>query len=111
MTTTRIALVCSAERSVLGWLEGRRGAHVNRRFLADHFEPEWHGDAKTLTRSGFYDNARDGEMLICPRCGSAIVAGLEGQAMEATIADDLRLVCGYFELPDGRERAPRQKGE
>jgi hypothetical protein len=97
---TKVALVCTAERSVIGWIEGNPGAVVNKHMLKRGFVPS----GVDLSATVFWDNYKNGVMLLCPRCGNALVCGLQGQSTDAAIKDDLRVILGFFRLPGGKLR-------
>jgi hypothetical protein len=118
---TSIALICSAERIIIGWVTGRPGAHINRALLRNGFDPQEPGTedgpragayAPVIRRNTMYERTRDGRMLTCPICSNALVAGLPGQSLNDAIQDDLRLVAAFARLPDPKiKRARYKKGK
>ena len=90
-----LAVVCPAERKLIGWISGKPKDRVSKTHLTRHFEPE--GD---MLPNALAVANRDAAVLQCPTCRNALVLGLPDQDIADAIADDLRPVVGYFYLPD-----------
>ena len=115
MADTKIALVCPAERVVVEWIEGEPGQRVDRELLRRNIGPRSHPLDEVGINAGhmvgLYAESKNGALMLCPTCGNVLVAGLEGQSIDAAIEDNFRLLLGHFSMPDPRKARRYKKGK
>lgn len=102
---SRLAVLCSAERKLLGWITGEPETKVTVKFLKG---PAFKPAPDFPVHIGLAPKV--GVMMLCPNCGSRVVYGLDGQDLKDVIADSLSPNIGSFYLP-AKMRRRYKRGE
>lgn len=93
----KVQFICPAEREVIGTLAVEPGETVTAEMIREYMDGAegWREEARALRAS-----VADNSYMMCPRCESMIMLGLDGQEMDAVIEDRFVVLVGAFSYPD-----------
>ncbi|NIO16912.1 MAG: hypothetical protein GTN70_07925 [Deltaproteobacteria bacterium] len=90
----RIALICPAEKKILGWVNMEPGQAIDVAKLGRDFEPV---DGPTV-RYALLDEAANGEALLCPSCRNGLMAGPDTDDLDAAIELAVPVLLGSTKI-------------